>query len=137
MQLFDLISLKTTNKLKKLRNYLPSKLPVGTLELEAFIKDIIDTYDFPNLPSYSETIAKMILHTGELNHTRPKVYFYKALRSAQAREIAWNYLQVLKEKEKAIKLQSEVTLEASPQELADVVQPAPNQDPTIAVVQNT
>lgn len=82
-----------------LKGLLPSRLPVGVTEFENWSKDIFDTYGLPNLPSYQQALASMIMHLGPTVDRKPKYYFAKAVRKAQANQIAYEQIQKLKKAE--------------------------------------
>ncbi len=78
----------------------PHKLPSGMAEFESFVQKIFTTYDFPDLPSYRETIASMIMHLQPQVHEAPLSYFEVSIKKAQANETCFFVLQELKRKAK-------------------------------------
>lgn len=92
----DLI--RTTKKtFHKLTGFFPSKLPTGAQAFDGFCDSVFSTYTLPDLPSYRGAIATMILHLGPTTSYKPKFYFAKSVRKAQANQVAYEKLQELKE----------------------------------------
>lgn len=83
------------------RGFFPKKLPAGRKEFEAFITSICETYDFPDLPSYRQAVATIIMHFGpQTDHVAPR-HFAKSIRKSQANQVAYEMIQELKEKAKS------------------------------------
>jgi len=85
---------------KKLRSFLPSHLPIGMAQFEEFAESIFETWDIPNNESYRHSIATMIMHLDPTRNTKPKYYFVKAIRKAQANEIAFAVIEGFREAKK-------------------------------------
>jgi hypothetical protein len=84
---------KLKSFLKRLRSYLPSALPKGSEEFEAFSSSIISTFGIPDLPSYRHAIATMIMHLDPTVSRKPKVYFARSIQKAMANEVAYQKIQ--------------------------------------------
>lgn len=74
--------------IKKLLNRIPVTLPIGVMEFNKFVDDILETYDIPQNRSYRNSIAVMILHLEKGTHKASKYEFYSALKRAQAAQTA-------------------------------------------------
>lgn len=80
-------------------------LPVTADDFEKFCDDIFEEHAFPKAMSYKQMIASMILHLDTTTTKAPKLYFAKAIKKAQANEVAFNVIQDCKDQE--IKAQAE------------------------------
>jgi hypothetical protein len=89
--------------LKKQLGLWPQKLPVGISEFDAFAKKIFAIYEIPDLPSYRNAIATMIMHLPPTVDKMPLVYFGRSIKKAQSNQIAYEIIQQIKEAEKAAK----------------------------------
>lgn len=94
---------------KKLLGMFPVSLPTGMTQIEVFTKDILYTYDVPDMPSYHHAVATMIMHLPPTKHKASKHYFAKSLKKAQANQTAYEVIQKIKEAEKAEKDAKDVT----------------------------
>ena len=86
---------------KNFTGYFPKALPHGVTEFEHFCGYVFDTYGIPNLPSYREAVATMIMHLGPTVDTKAPHYFAKSIRKAMSNEVAYSYLQDRREEKKA------------------------------------
>ena len=77
---------------KKFINLFPTWLPRSAIALEAYTKDLFDTYDLPDMPGYRQAIATMIMHLGPTVALKPKAYFALAVYKAQANEVAYDQI---------------------------------------------
>lgn len=88
--------------INKVLGRLPTQLPIGVTSFEAFVNSIFETYDIPNLNSYKHAVATMIMHLGPDQDKKSKYHFARAIRKAQANEIAYQTMQNIRlEEEKA------------------------------------
>lgn len=85
--------------LNKLKGMFPSKLPTGTADFDSWAVSIFTTYNLPDMPSYRNAIASMIMHLGPTTDKKPLLFFAKAVRKAQANQIAYEEIQKLKQAE--------------------------------------
>lgn len=128
------------NKAQKCVSYglgfLPSKLPVGLDQFESYCSSIFETYSLPDLPSYRNAIATMIMHLAPTSFYKPKFYFAKSVKKAMANQTAYEVIQRIRDEEKkkeqeALELkQKEVTIptgEATPEMNSVDVITVPNQ----------
>lgn len=67
----------------------PKQLPIGTAELNQFCADIFGLYVIPDLPSYRLAIATMIMHLGPQTAFKSPFWFFKSIRAAQSKEVAY------------------------------------------------
>ena len=78
----------------------PTKLPTGTTQFDQFYKKIIDTYDLPDLPSYKNAVATMIMHLDPLTTSKSRVYFGRSIKKSMANQVAYEVIQQIRETEK-------------------------------------
>lgn len=84
--------------LKKLRNFLPSKIPsTGVPEMQAFVADIIETYDLPDNDSHRQAIYNMILTLGPTIIYKSKYFFAASVMKAAANQIAYNLIMEIRD----------------------------------------
>jgi hypothetical protein len=83
-------------QVSKLKRYLdlflglfPRPLPIGQTELNNFFANIFGLYVIPDLPSYRLAISTMILHMGPQEAYKSPFWFYRSIRAAQAKEVAY------------------------------------------------
>lgn len=67
----------------------PRRLPIGQSELNQFCADIFGLYVIPDLPSYRLAIATMIMHLGPQEAYKAPFWFFRSIRAAQAKEVAY------------------------------------------------
>lgn len=94
--------MKLKQTLKKLKGLIPVTLPIGVSELNSFASNLANTYGTPDLPSYTEAIARMILQLpsspdkgkGLFGIARKSpYYFYRCIRMGQAKEVAFQVVE--------------------------------------------
>ncbi len=83
------------------RNQIPRKLPVGLKEHELFASKLIADNGLPDLPSYRNAIATMIMHLGPTVDRMPPQYFVKALHASMSKQVAYEVIMRIKDAEKA------------------------------------
>ncbi len=90
------------NVLKRILGLFPVTLPIGVTELNQFATNLAQTYGTPDLPSYTEAIARMILQLpsspdkgkGLFGIARKSpYYFYRCIRMGQAKEVAFQVVE--------------------------------------------
>jgi hypothetical protein len=102
------IVLKLKKFLSFLLSFFPTTLPTGMAEFTAFCDSIIWTYDLPDLVSYRHAIASMVMHLGPTTISKPKRYFAISVKKAMANQIAYENIQLFKEKKEATTTESHV-----------------------------
>jgi hypothetical protein len=91
---------KALKMLKKVKFMFPHQLPsMGISELDQFSNEIFEVYDLPDLPSYRNAIASMIMHLGPAVAWKAPIYFAICVRKAMANQIAYEKIQQLKKDE--------------------------------------
>lgn len=95
------------NKLKKFVKRqlarLPSRLPQGMAEFDAWVADIVATYDdlpTTDLDSLKFVLSTVIMHIGPTEANKSKAYFVSHLRTAAAKQVAGNVFHEIKTKQK-------------------------------------
>lgn len=96
--------MKIAEKIKKifakLMGMIPGPLPhLGILSFDEFCNDIFTRYDLPDLPSYRNAIASMIMHLGPTCAYKSKFFFAVSVKKAMANQIAYEKIQQLKKEE--------------------------------------
>ena len=93
---------KLLNLLRRIKGLIPVTLPIGVTELSSFATNLSETYGTPDLPSYTEAIARMILQLpsspdkgkGLFGIARKSpYYFYRCIRMGQAKEVAFQVVE--------------------------------------------
>lgn len=104
------------NRLTRLRNLLPSKIPTGLTEFKKWSQSIVDVYEFPNNPSLHFTIATILLHhVNPSQDTVAKARIASKVRRGMANQLAVEVMRELKaeqdrlDKEAAAKQQAAST----------------------------
>lgn len=105
---------KIKRLLRKVLAMLPSRLPSGVSEFEAWSVDIIDLYEAPNNDSIRFALATMILHAGAQDAYKSKHFFGISLRKSMANQVAAAVMQDLKTKQ-----QEAIAREAAAKEAAE------------------
>lgn len=95
------------NRLKKIANYLlgyiPQELPRSGTDFEKFVTSIFETYGIPDMPSYRQAIASMIMHLGPQAHKKSKAFFVVSVKKAMANQIAYDAIDAIRRAEKEVK----------------------------------
>lgn len=94
--------------LNKLRSLIPTKIPTGKTELEAWIDRVLGDNKLPVLDSYRHAIATMILHLPPTQHKVATSTFVASVKKAMANQVAYDIIQDIKNKP-----QPEATTETS------------------------
>lgn len=84
------------------------KLPVGVTALEKLSHDLMKVFNIPNLPSYHQAFAQMIMHhnpTSKDKYIRPDLinmfHVKHGIHKAMANQVAYEVIQRIKDEEKA------------------------------------
>lgn len=81
------------------KGFFPMLLPSGGSEFEKFYSFVINTYNLPDLPSYKQAIATMIMHMPADQHKAAPRIFAKSVMKAMANQVAYDKIQEIREKE--------------------------------------
>src|SRR5271166_2176540 len=117
--------MKLRRLINKIKGLLPTALPNGTTEFEAWAESFFDTYD--NMPTEDRnstkfTLCTIIMHLGQTAAYKPKIYFYLTLKAAAAKQVAGSVFSDIKVKEMArIKAELDKQAEATATPLLAVV----------------
>lgn len=90
------------SKIRKLgrlvRGLLPSRLPLGMTEFEAWVADFEATYDLPTTDkdSIRFALAAMIINLGPTTAYKSKYYFYLSICSGVSKQIAGSVFHEIK-----------------------------------------
>lgn len=85
----------------RIKGLFPHALPQGMKELEDFIAVIFETYNIPNMASYRQAVATMIMHLGPTTHQKAPYFFAKSIKKAAANQIAYEMIQLIRDNENA------------------------------------
>lgn len=85
--------------ISRLYHYVPTPLPVGITEFEAWASSIITTYNFPDNDSVRWALAVKVLHLGETSAYKAKRYFYLTMHKSMANQVVSQVIQDLKIKD--------------------------------------
>lgn len=105
---------KINKKLKMLLNMVPTKLPIGLKEFDEYCVSIFKTYDLPDLPSYRNAIATMIMHIPPTVFYKPKHFFGVSVKKAMANQTAYEIIQQIREDEKKKEEEAKLELAVQP-----------------------
>lgn len=94
------------SKIKKVINQvlglIPSPLPVGMTEFNQWSDSIINTYNLPGTERDKRyMLASMIIRFGETTAFKSKFFFFLALRSAAAKQIAGANFAMIRQEQQA------------------------------------
>jgi hypothetical protein len=87
-------------KLQRLFGFVPVKLPVGLAEFNKFYEHLISVYNLPDLPSYRQAVATMIMHLPPTISKKAPVFFAASIKKAMANQVAYDVIQAIRESEK-------------------------------------
>lgn len=76
------------------------KLPVGMTEFDVYWQKLVDVYGVPNLPSYKNAVASMIMHLPPNQFKAKPKFFFIGIRKAMANQVAYEVIQQIREQEK-------------------------------------
>lgn len=96
--------------LARLRAFFPSPLPIGEDQFEEFFSHLCHLYDVPVNGIFKSHVASVIMHLGTTVHAKPLRFFMKALKKAQANQVAYDVIQSEREKEKNKEVEDNQTL---------------------------
>lgn len=85
---------------QRIRGRFPSALPKGSKEFDDFVDSILDIYNIPDLPSYRNAIATIIMHLGPITTHKAKKFFAASIHKAMANQVAYEKMQEIRETEK-------------------------------------
>jgi hypothetical protein len=88
---------KLLKLIKRLLARLPSPLPVGVSEFEAWAESFNDIYDLPtqDKDSIRIVLASTIINLGSITIKKPKYHFYKTIIAASAKQVAGSVFQTI------------------------------------------
>lgn len=92
---------KLHRAVRLLKAYIPSRLPSGMAEFEAWSNDIIDLYGAPKNDSIRFALATMILHCDALDAYKSKHYFGLNVLKGMSNQVASGVMHELKKKQEA------------------------------------
>ena len=99
---------------RRIMAFIPTKLPVGMTEFDAWASDIADLYNAPNNDSVKFSLAVMIMHLGPTEARKAKEYFGRTLHKGAATQVAHAIMQELKEKQKKAEAEAVVVPNEQP-----------------------
>ena len=87
--------------LSRLFAFLPTRLPVGDVQFQAWASSIFWIYGLEDKPSNRHALASLIMHLGPTTAYKPKRYFSFAVMKSLSNETAFETIQRLREEAKA------------------------------------
>jgi hypothetical protein len=97
---------------KKLKSKFKEELPRSRPAMDAFFTDIIKTYDLPDMPSYRNAMAVMIMNMGSETIKQSKFSFAKAIKKAMSNQVAYSVIEEIREQQK---LEAQKERDANPE----------------------
>lgn len=115
-QLQNVIS-KVKKAFRQIKGLFPSALPQGRTQFDAWVSDIVNTYDLPtqDSDSISYTFATMIMHLGPQGARKAKYYFVLSMRAAAAKQLAGSIFQEIKIRQQQLADQRKAAEATAPQ----------------------
>ncbi len=96
------IYLFVRNFLKKIANFIPSKLPVGSTEFDIWSQDIIDTYSpAGDAKSVKFVLSGLVMRLEQTQARKAKRFFALCLHRAAAGQVAAYKMDEIKQEQKA------------------------------------
>lgn len=100
--------------IKKILAFIPTPLPVGLTAFDAWVTDLLDLYQFPDLPSYRQAIATMVLHLGSLTSSKSRHFFARTIKASMSKQVAYEALQQSRAKAEAAEKPAEAPTPPAP-----------------------
>lgn len=92
--------IKLTRVLRQVLGLLPTAIPQGVSEFNAWADSIINTYTInADSDSIKFALATMILHSGPTSAFKPKFTYFLMLRAGMAKQVAGAVFQDIKTKQ--------------------------------------
>lgn len=80
--------------------FFPRPLPhIGMTDFDRYCELIFTIYGLPDLPSYRQAIASMIMHLSPSTFYKAPFYFATSVKKAMANQLAYEKIQQLKKEE--------------------------------------
>lgn len=93
--------------LKRILSYLPSKLPTGLSEFEAWVKSIMElTGQIADETSMKFALASILIHADAKHGSLPKKYFVNRLVKSAANQVASQVFQDIKTQQVAAQVEA-------------------------------
>jgi hypothetical protein len=80
---------------------IPTPMPIGMRAFDEWAKDILSVNDVPLADDYIHALAAMVIQSPPQQYRRSKHSFVKAVRKAQANQVATEVMRELRQREKA------------------------------------
>jgi hypothetical protein len=100
--------------------FFPKPIPIGKLAFDQFCSYVLNLYGIPDLPSYRLAMATMTMHLGPQVFAKSPFWFFKSIRSAQTKEVAY---QIIADDREQRNLEERKLKQAAAEKLA-ALQPA-------------
>lgn len=85
--------------LKLILAFFPTRLPSsGVTEMEAWVKDIIETFGLIDNDSHRQAIYSMLLNLGPTVVFKPKYYFAASIMKASTNQVAYNLIMEIRDR---------------------------------------
>lgn len=90
----------------------PRRLPIGRAEFDDYCSFLFLVHNLPDLPSYRNAVATMVMHLGPTVSRKAPYYFVTSIRKAQANEVAYAVIQEMRALEKQKQAEETATLKS-------------------------
>jgi hypothetical protein len=85
--------------LKRILGLIPSPLPrKGRSEMDAWVNDIIETYDLPDNDSHRQALLSMILNLAPTVVLKSKFFFAASVMKAATNQIAYDIIMEIRDR---------------------------------------
>lgn len=86
---------------KRIRGLLPMRLPVGVTQWNSFCVWVLSAYGFPDLPSYRQALAQMIMHLPQHVVFKTPRWFAQQIKNGQVKQTAYQVVEDARRADKA------------------------------------
>lgn len=103
---------------KRLLAHIPTRLPISFEQMDIWYRDIVETFNLPDAPTYKRALVSMIMQQDATTIRVPKYYFAKSVWKAMSGQIAYEVVHAINKLEEEnmkaakAKVQSGQTAEA-------------------------
>lgn len=128
----DAIKNKAKFYVEKAKAFLPSSLPQGESEFNAWVDSLSTLFKLPTAArtDLEHVFCSMIINLGPLEDKKPKYYFVKAIRMAAAKQVAGSKFYEIQMAKKAAHEASVKAAQAKSVEVTTNLKVVPSNEPT-------
>ena len=111
---------KAKTVFQKVKDFFPTRLPIGMTEFKTWSDTLVSTYNFPDNDSIRFSLASMILHLGSTSAYKANRFFVLSMKKAMANQIAAAVMQELKTRQEEQRKQEAAAATAASETPSDV-----------------